>query len=116
MRNFRTAAVALATAATVSVAGISAASAAPGVAENETPQHTVSSALSSNGLDVPAVGADLNAGTEVKGTDLFGTDTDPQPAWAVEWANLTLVAGIATVVGAVIGAVNYLKYTGVLPY
>lgn len=115
MRNFRTAAVALATAATVTVSGVSVASAATGVADT-TNENTVSSEFSSHGSSLWEIGEGLEADREVTGEDLFGKETtDDAPAWATEWVNLTIVAGVATLAGAAIGVVNYLKYTGVLP-
>lgn len=115
MRNLRTAAVALVAAATVSVAGVSVASAAPGVAETDNP-NTLSSELSSHGSSLPEIGTGLDADDEINAEDLLGEETvDDAPAWATEWVKLTIAAGVATLAGAAIGVVNYLKYTGVLP-
>lgn len=115
MRNLRTAALSLVTAATVSVAGVSVASAAPGVAETDNP-NTVSSEFSSHGSSLWEIGEGLEAEEGINAEDLFGEETvDDAPAWATEWVKLTIAAGVATLAGAAIGVVNYLKYTGVLP-
>lgn len=115
MRNLRTAALSLVTAATVSVAGVSVASAAPGVADT-TNENTVSSEFSSHGSSLWEIGEGLEADRDINAEDLFGEETAKDaPAWATEWVRLTIVAGVATLAGAAIGVVNYLKYTGVLP-
>ncbi|AIT62295.1 hypothetical protein [Corynebacterium doosanense] len=120
MRNLRTAVLSLVTAATVSVAtvsvaGVSVASAAPDVAETDNP-NTVSSEFSSHGSSLWEIGDGLQAEEGINAEDLFGEETvDDAPAWATEWVKLTIAAGVATLAGAAIGVVNYLKYTGVLP-
>ena len=120
MRNFRTAAVAAATAVTVAFGGTAVASA-------ETPstnENTTSSSSSSTQL-----GKDWGAWTEgedgkpvvtpdnqVTGEDMFGTETSEDiPEWASNWKKGATALGITSIVGAIIGAYNYAVYTGIVP-
>lgn len=114
MRNFRTAAVAAATAATVAFSGTAIASAEEqgSASNNETTQ-------SSTGSSAWEIGKDLGVqdDPDVKGVDLFGSsiDEDATPEWAKVWREGTyLIAGTA-VLGAIIGAYNYAVHEGILP-
>lgn len=119
MRNLRTVAVAAATALTITLGGVSVATAqesVPGVADPAT-DVTLSSALSSGATDLSEVGDELNADEEITGEDLLGEETvNDAPAWATQWVDLTAIAGLGTVVGLIIAGINSLKYIGVLPY
>ena len=129
MRNFRTAAVAAATALTVGLAGTSVATAQDAATETGA-QETASSNLSSSdgGSSLSAIGHEQEAwqyddeGNPVVadenlayGTDMFGENQAEGPAWAENWKDGTLVAVLGSILGAIIGAVNWAKYTGLLP-
>lgn len=115
MRKIRTSAVALATAAAVSVSGASVASAQSSF---------FGSSASQLGYEKEAWEYDENGNpvvTEdnlVTGNDLLGDEKHDEvnPQWAIDWRNGTIALAVTSVIGAVIGGINYLKYTGVLPY
>ncbi|OFS19832.1 hypothetical protein [Corynebacterium sp. HMSC04H06] len=120
MRNFRTAAVAAATALTVAVSGTAVAS-----AEN------ANSSSSSIGSSSSQWGKDLGAWTEgedgkpvieddnqVSGVDLFGSekaDDEDLPDWAVLFRDTTIAGGVLSLVGGLIAAYNYAVFNGILP-
>ncbi|ALC06190.1 hypothetical protein CDES_08990 [Corynebacterium deserti GIMN1.010] len=114
MRSFRTAAVAGLTAVALSVGSASVATAA------EDDRASLSSgfaALSSGGAE--AVGKDWDADQPVTGEDIFGDehkrDDENTPAWAKNMYDLTLLGGIASLLGVIVfPAYNYLVYTGVI--
>ncbi|QRP61274.1 hypothetical protein [Corynebacterium minutissimum] len=123
MRNFRTAAVAAATAASVAFAGTSVAFAA------ETEKDTsLSSVLSSANDKVKEDDSDAtlsskwgdatDADTDVTGADLFGenvADDTTNPDWAIA-AREGLYASIGTAVaGALIAAYNFAVYNNIVP-
>ncbi|ART21049.1 hypothetical protein CBE89_05685 [Corynebacterium striatum] len=108
MRNFRTAAVALATATTVAFGGVSAASAAEPDTQSQSSSFTGSSKL----------GDRLNADEEVAGTDLLGKETNDEnndATWSLVWRDGTIAAGIVAAIGGLIAAYNHAVYTGILP-
>ena len=141
MRNFRTAAVAAATAVAVSFTGITAASAEDDAATHEDSQSSFnecSSVLSSDrGEDVlssddeekyPTLsskfGELMNADDTTTGSDLIGEEQGNEgdngdvtnPGWARIWRDGNIVAAIGTVVGGVIAAYNYGVYNGFFPH
>ena len=132
MRNFRTAAVALATATTVAFGGVSAASAADledggkpygssnwgasaeagieagkKVSENDNKEQSLSSKW-----------AGETEGTKpAQGQKLLGSSVDDEtnPLWAKLWRDGTYAALAASVIGGLIAAYNQAVYTGILP-
>ena len=122
MRNFRTAAVAAATAVSVAFAGSSVAFAAEG--ENE---DNLSSVISSAGDEVKENkdedatlsskwGEALDADKGVTGADNFGKETDPNRA---PWAKVA-TAGLYTAIGtavasALVAAYNFAVYNNIVP-
>ncbi|OFN77992.1 MULTISPECIES: hypothetical protein [unclassified Corynebacterium] len=122
MRNFRTAAVAAATAVTVAFGGTAVASA-------ETNNNEGTSSFSSSSSSLTQLGKKWGAWEEgedgkpvvtpdnqVTGEDMFGTETsDKIPDWASYWKKGTIALGISSVIGAVIGAYNYAVYNGIIP-
>ncbi|ANE04277.1 hypothetical protein [Corynebacterium crudilactis] len=113
MRSFRIAVVAGLTAAALSVGSTAMA------ATTESDQNLSSgfSALSSGGSS--AVGQDWDADQPVKGEDIFGEeherDEENTPAWAKNMFDLTLLGGIASLLGVIVfPAYNYLVYTGAI--
>lgn len=118
MRNFRTAAIAAATAVAVSFAGTTVATAqssteAPAsAAATETKAPTLSS----------KVGGEVEAKDPVTGGALLGSSTGDKdktagetPEWSLIWRDATYAALAAGVVGAVIAAYNYAVYNHILP-
>lgn len=121
MRNFRTAAVAAATAVTVAFGGTAVASAETNNNEG-TSSFSSSSSLTQKGKEWGAweEGEDgkpvVNPGNQVTGEDMFGKEVDPNmPKWASYWKQGTIALGISSVIGAVIGAYNYAVYNGIIP-
>lgn len=129
MRNFRTAAVAAATALTLGLTGTAVAGAQEGDDVTETQEQNASfssgitTALSSGSS---AAGHDQGAweenedgeivAPEVTGEDMFGEDVSPDlPAWAQNWKDFNTVASVGAVVGLIVAAVNAAKYVGLLP-
>ena len=123
MRNFRTAAVAAATAASVAFAGTTVAFAA----EN-TEETSLSSELSSANDKVQADDSDAtlsskwgdatDADQDVAGADLFGenvADDTTNPTWAVA-AREGLYASLGTAIaGALFAAYNFAVYNHIVP-
>ncbi|AGN19514.1 hypothetical protein J433_02510 [Corynebacterium glutamicum MT] len=113
MRSFHTAAVAGLTAIALSVGSATVATA------EESDQNLSSgfSALSSG--SAAATGKDWDADQPVKGEDMFGEvherDNENTPAWAKNMYDLTVIGGIASLLGVIVfPAYNYLVYTGVI--
>lgn len=123
MRNFRTAAVAAATAVTVAFGGTAVASAESSATnENTTSSSSSSSSLTQLGKDWGAwsEGDDgkpvVEADDQVTGEDMWGTETsDNIPTWASNWKKGATALGITSVIGAVIGAYNYAVYNSIIP-
>ena len=122
MRNFRTAAVAAATAVTVAFGGTAVASA-------ETPSTNENTTSSSSSSSLTQLGKEWGAWTpgkdgkpvvtpdnQVTGEDMFGTETSENiPEWASNWKKGATALGITSIVGAIIGAYNYAVYNGIVP-
>ena len=123
MRNFRTAAVAAATAVTVAFGGTAVASAADSSSTNEnTTSSSSSSSFTQMGKDWGAwsEGKDgkpvVEADNQVTGEDMWGTETSENiPEWASNWKKGATALGITSVIGAIIGAYNYAVYNGIIP-
>lgn len=113
MRNFRTAAVAAATAATVAFAGTTTAFAQE---ENTEQKSSFGSSISDWGKDLDSVDEDGNA-NPVTGVDLFGSSVDDEnnPEWAKVWRDGTYAIAGTAVIGAIIGAYNYAVYNNIIP-
>ncbi len=122
MRKFRNAAIAAATAVSLTFAGTTIASA------QETDEGVrLSSGSSAFGFDLGAwslQGEDEeNPGApiirdedQVTGGDLLGDVTaDDNPQWAESWKSLTTIGIVGSIIGAIIGGVNWLKFQGILP-
>lgn len=142
MRNFRTAAVAAATAFAVSFTGITAASAqeddqqqhensdssfveGSSVLSSDSAQETLSSDDSEQYPTLSSKFGDLmNAGEDTSGSELIGDKKGNQedngdvtnPGWARLWRDGNVVAVIGTIVGGAIAAYNYGVYNGFFPH
>ncbi|AGF72755.1 hypothetical protein [Corynebacterium halotolerans] len=130
MRKFRNAAIATATAVSLTFAGTTIAAAQDGDDVQDV-QEDSSVRLSSGSS---ALGHDLGAWSEqdedeenpedpiirdddqASGSDLLGEETGENPQWAEIWRDFTALGVVGAVVGAVIGGINWLKYQGILPY
>ena len=122
MRNFRTAAVAAATAVTVAFGGTAVASAESSTANENTGSSFSSSSLTQLGKDWGAwsEGEDgkpvVEADDQVTGEDMFGKEVAKEiPEWASNWKKGATALGITSVIGAIIGAYNYAVYNGIVP-
>lgn len=135
MRNFRTAAVAAATAVTVAFGGTAIASAETGdqpakdnktIVENQdvtkdATSSEISEALSSKDENYPTgsskVGAVTDNTVKAKGTDLYGevVNDEANPQWAKIWRDGTYALIGTTIAGALIAAYNFAVYNHILP-
>lgn len=133
MRNFRTAAVAAATAVTVAFGGTVVASAETANTNEGTTSSTEntnegssnegsSSSFTQLGKKWGAweEGEDgkpvVNPDNKVTGEDMWGTETDPNmPEWASKWKKGAIALGVSSVIGAIIGAYNYAVYNNIIP-
>lgn len=124
MRSFRTMAVAVATAAAVTLTGTTVASAqssdqdtsATGVqGEPHAPSNDSEffDSFEQDGERTP----DQEDDRDFIGHDAFGDETrwDKVNNAAKTWIAVTYAGLIGTVIGGIIGAVNWLKYNGILP-
>lgn len=115
MRKFRTSAVAIATAAALSITGASVASAQSSFSGSSLTQIGKDWGAWSEGPNGETV---VETDDQVVGDNLLGDEThdDVNPEWAIKWRDATKLLGLTSIIGAIIGGINYLKYTGVLPY
>ncbi len=126
MRKFRNSAIALVSAAAISLGGMSVATAeettnnetAP-IVEEENTDPGLFSMLSSNGTNSSAWGDDLNADEEGYGIDAFGSSRDdsgePVPRWLRAWENVFDTLTIGSILGVVVfPIINFLKYNGII--
>lgn len=122
MRKFRNATIAAATAVALTLSGTAVAT-----AEDNDPQvgrtsvSMYGSSQTGKEQDAWKEGEDGKpvVGTEqqVVGTDLLGSSTaEDNPKWSESWKTVTTVGIVGAITGAIIGAVNWLKYQGILPY
>ena len=118
MRNFRTAAVAAATALTVAFSGTAIASA------EESSSSSIGSSSSQWGKDLGAwtEGEDgkpvIKDENQVSGVDLLSSekaDDEDLPDWAVLFRDTTIAGGVLSLVGGLIAAYNYAVFNGILP-
>ncbi|QPK82586.1 hypothetical protein G7Y29_06770 [Corynebacterium qintianiae] len=129
MRNLRTAAIATATAMTVTLGGVAAASAKDAatttadsvVFAGEQDGDKASSEVSSDGF----AGLSSNNGSSkffddeqdpFFATDAFGKEIDVAavPQWARYWIDSTVVAGIGALIGLVIAGFNWAAFNGII--
>lgn len=123
MRKFRNATIAAATAVALTLSGTAVAT-----AEDNDPQVGRSSVSMNTSSQIgkeqdawwvnPETGeTEIRSDQQVFGTDLLGSITyDNNPKWAESWKTVTTVGIVGAITGAIIGAVNWLKYQGILPY
>ncbi|OIR42518.1 hypothetical protein BJP08_04235 [Corynebacterium sp. NML140438] len=137
MRNFRTAAVASATALTVALGGVATASAAePNPTETQkADQQVIFVGKQEGDKDAGKVIADGTKGLfsglgssqyfdkEDRDkpfyiTDAFGKETDVKavPQWARTWIDGTVIAGIGALVGLIIAGFNFASYNGLIKF
>ena len=116
MRKFRNAALAIATATTVAVSGISVASAAPGNADDVAVSDSSTLDHIRQGLD-PNTSLDWDKGVNAR--DLLGSDSwknNPEtaantPLWGKIANGLLIATAVASVFGLLIApAYNFLRY------
>ena len=122
MRNFRTAAVAAATAVTVAFGGTAVASAESSSTNENTTSSSSSSSFTQLGKKKGAwsEGEDgkpvVKPENQVTGEDMWGTEISENiPEWASDWKKGATALGITSVIGAIIGAYNYAVYNGLIP-
>lgn len=134
MRNFRTAAVAAATAVTVAFGGTAIASAQTDdkpanndtIVENQdvtkdATSSEISEALSSKDDKYPTLSSKFGAVTDnekkVTGEDLLGKEKhdETNPQWAKIWRDGTYALIGTTIAGALIAAYNFAVYNHILP-
>ncbi|MDO5032482.1 hypothetical protein [Corynebacterium sp.] len=121
MRKFRTAAVAAATALTVSVAGISVASAADDTPKEETTKSELSSAfdqVKENDSDQSLSskwGEATGADTEVGKDEIVNKPNEDTPLYGKVWHGTTYAAVAAAIFGILTAAYNAAVYNGILP-
>ena len=117
MRNFRTAAVALATATTVAFGGVSAATAAE--TENTGALSAAATGASSEGKGSLSSKAGDATGkdTPANGRDLLGSSVNDEknPQWAQLWRDTTYVGVAAAAVSVAVATYNFAVYNGVIP-
>ena len=123
MRNFRTAAVAAATAATVAFGGVAVASAEDTTNERASLGENLSSVIKDTKADEgeyptlsSKIGANADKDKKVTGHDLLGEKKgENNPRWGEIWRDGTVALGITSAIGALIGAYNYAVYNGIIP-
>ena len=124
MRNFRTAAVAAATAATVAFGGVAVASAEDTNNERASLAENLSSVIKDTKADdaeyptlSSKIGANADKDQKVTGHDLLGVEKgENNPRWGEIWRDGTVALGITSAIGALIGAYNYAVYNGFIPH
>lgn len=135
MRKFRNSAIAIVSAAAISLGGMTAAAAqdTDELDTNETTQTLETEApesednsnpgliemISSNGSTAWKWGQDLNADEPGYGTDGFGSSRDdsgePVPRWLRAWENLFDTLTVGSILGIVVfPIINFLKYNGII--
>lgn len=110
MRKLRNSALAAATAVAVTFGGSAVATAQPA----DEPQNVnLSSALSAGSSGGSSALGDATEGDQTgTGNDALGEEKVPEetPEWLQIWRDLTSLAGIGTVIGGIIGAVNLFNF------
>lgn len=107
MKNFRKAALAIATASSVALGGTAVASAEGH--QNLSPIYGSSDKANKN------VGKALGADDKVHGANLWGNEQiDNQPGWWILTKTLTFTAVVGAIAGVGIAIGNYLKNQGII--
>lgn len=130
MRKFRNSAIAIVSAAAISLGGMTVATAQDtGELDNTEITQTQETEddsnpgliemISSNGSTAWKWGQDLNADEPGVGTDGFGSSRDdsgqPVPRWLRAWENLFDTLTVGSVLGMVVfPIINFLKYNGII--
>ena len=135
MRKFRNSAIAIVSAAAISLGGMTAAAAqdtdelenveTTQTQETEAPEDDDASnpglieMISSNGSTAWKWGQDLNADEPGYGTDAFGSSRDdsgePVPRWLRAWENVFDTLTVGSILGMVVfPIINFLKYNGII--
>ena len=130
MRKFRNSAIAIVSAAAISLGGMTVATAQDTDELDNTEitqtQETEDDSnpgliemISSNGSTAWKWGQDLNADEPGVGTDGFGSSRDdsgqPVPRWLRAWENLFDTLTVGSVLGMVVfPIINFLKYNGII--
>lgn len=115
MHKFRRAAIAAATVVSVTLAGT-------GVAVADDSSSLSFSTSSELGYERDAYSIEdgetvIADEDQITGHDGLGEiQAEDQPAWFTDWKNGIAALGLTTLLGTVIGLVNWLKFQGVLPY
>ena len=125
MRKFRNSAIAIVSAAAISLGGMTAATAQDGDTDQETPivettaDPGLSSMISSNGSTAWKWGEDLNADEPGYGVDAFGSSREDSgndvPRWLRAWERAFDIVTVGGVLGMfVFPVINFLKYNGII--
>ena len=135
MRKFRNSAIAIVSAAAISLGGMTAATAqdtddlenvgTTQTQEPEAPEDDDASnpglieMISSNGSTAWKWGQDLNADEPGYGTDAFGSSRDdsgePVPRWLRAWENVFDTLTVGSILGMIVfPVINFLKYNGII--
>lgn len=117
MRNFRTAAVALATATTVAFGGVSAATAAETENTGALSAATEGASSKGEGSLSSKAGDATGKDTPANGRDLLGSSVNDEnnPQWAQLWRDTTYVGVAAAAVSVAVATYNFAVYNGVIP-
>lgn len=130
MRKFRNSAIAIVSAAAISLGGMTVATAQDtdeldntGITQTQETEDDSNPGLiemiSSNGSTASKWGQDLNADESGYGTDAFGSSRDdsgePVPRWLRAWENAFDILTIGGILGVVVfPIINFLKYNGII--
>ncbi|WP_293950783.1 hypothetical protein [uncultured Corynebacterium sp.] len=117
MRKFRNSAIAIVSAAAISLGGVTAASAQEDAATDETPG--IVDMVRDNGSTASDWGKDLDADEEGYGIDAFGSsrnDSDEDaPRWLRAWEKAFDIVTVGGVLGMIVfPIVNFMKYNGII--
>ena len=130
MRKFRNSAIAIVSAAAISLGGMTAATAQDtddlenvGTTQTQETEDDSNPGLiemiSSNGSTASKWGQDLNADEPGVGTDGFGSSRDdsgePVPRWLRAWENVFDTLTVGSILGMIVfPVINFLKYNGII--
>lgn len=115
MRKFRNSAIAIVSAAAISLGGMTVATAQ----DEDTSNPGLVEMISSNGSTAWKWGEDLEADESGYGTDAFGSSRDDSgqsvPRWLRAWENLFDTLTVGSILGLVVfPVINFLKYNGII--
>ncbi|MBD8028796.1 hypothetical protein [Corynebacterium gallinarum] len=118
MRKFRNSAIAIVSAAAISLGGMTVAAAQDTNQPEDTPPGLIEM-ISSNGSTASEWGQDLNADEPGYGTDGFGSSRDdsgePVPRWLRAWENVFDTLTVGSILGVIVfPIINFLKYNGII--